>query len=160
MKIVLNTLPRGKSEQIFDSVAQLQHDKSIKWKPLQLNLKLSIDRQGQNFYLHGKISCTALFICEAGMEEFEDTLDSEFDVMLTFDSKYLEEYEGDEIFYVPAHQAEYDLYPLIHDAVLLAIPISHRCGPDCKAAAGLQKIIEVKEKPDDRWAKLKDLFNE
>jgi uncharacterized metal-binding protein YceD (DUF177 family) len=160
MKIVLNTLPRGKSEQIFDSVAQLQQDESIEWKPLQLELKLSIDRQGQNFYLHGKISCTGLFICDAGMEEFEDTLESEIEVMLTFDSKYLESYEGDEIVHIPAHQAEYDLYPLVHDAVLLVIPISHRCGPDCKAGQDLQKSIQAEEEPDERWAKLKDLFNE
>jgi uncharacterized metal-binding protein YceD (DUF177 family) len=160
MKIVLNTLPRGKSEQIFDSVAQLQQDESIEWKPLQLELKLSIDRQGQNLYLHGKISCTGLFICDAGMEEFEDTLESEIEVMLTFDSKYLESYEGDEIVHIPAHQAEYDLYPLVHDAVLLVIPISHRCGPDCKAGQDLQKSIQAEEEPDERWAKLKDLFNE
>ena len=160
MKIVLNTLPRGKSEQVFDSVAQLQQDKSIEWKPLQFELKLGIDRQGQNFYLHGMISCTGLFICESGMEEFEDTLKSEIEVMLTFDSKYLESYEGDEIYHVPAHQAEFDLYPLIHDAVLLTIPISHRCGPDCQAGKDLQKNIRQDEKPDERWAKLKDLFNE
>ena len=160
MKIVLNTLPRGKSEQIFDSVARLQQDESIEWKPLQFELKLGIDRQGQNFYLHGTISCAGLFICEAGMEEFEDTLESEIDVMLTFDSKYLESYEGDEIVHIPAHQAEYDLHPLVHDAVLLVIPISHRCGPDCKAGQDLQKSIKAKEVPDERWAKLKDLFNE
>jgi uncharacterized metal-binding protein YceD (DUF177 family) len=94
------------------------------------------------------------------MEEFEDTLKSEIEVMLTFDSKYLESYEGDEIYHVPAHQAEFDLYPLIHDAVLLTIPISHRCGPDCQAGKDLQKNIRQDEKPDERWAKLKDLFNE
>jgi len=160
MKILLNTLPRGKSEQIFDSVAQLQHDESIQWKPLQFEMKLSIDRQGHNFYLHGKISCTGLFICEAGMEEFEDTLKSEIEVMLTFDSKVLDSYEGDEIYHIPAHQADFDLYPLVHDAVLLAIPISHRCGPDCQAAQELQKFIRSDDKPDERWAKLKDLFNE
>ena len=160
MKIVLNTLPRGKSEQIFDSVAQLQHDNSIEWKPLKFEMKLGIDRQGQNFYLHGKISCTGLFICETGMEEFEDTLESEIDVMLTFDAKYVESYEGDDIFHIPAHQPEYDLYPLVHDAVLLTIPIAHRCGPECKAGQDLQKIIKADEKPDERWAKLKDLFNE
>ncbi len=160
MKLVLNTLPRGKSEQVFDSVAQLQHDESIEWKPLRLELKLGIDRQGQNFYLNGKISCTGLFICQSGMEEFEDTLESNLEVMLTFDSKYTEEYEGDEIIHIPAHKAEFDLYPLVHDAVLLTIPISHRCGSECKAGEALQKKIQADVEPDERWAKLKDMFNE
>ena len=160
MKLVLNTLPKGKSEQIFDSVAQLQHDESIEWKPLKLELKLGVDRQGQNYYLNGNISCTGIFICESGMEAFEDTLQSEFEVMLTFDSKYLEGYEGDEIFQIPASKAEFDLYPLVHDTVLLAIPISHKCGPDCKAGKALRKRIQGEVEPDDRWAKLKDMFNE
>jgi len=115
MKLVLNTLPRGKSEQIFDSIAQLQQDDAIEWKPLRLELKLGIDRLGQNFYLHGKISCTGLFICEAGMEEFEDTLRSEIEVMLTFDAKYLESYEGDEIYHVPAHQARICIFTLLSE---------------------------------------------
>ena len=160
MKLVLNTLPRGKSEQIFDSVAQLQHDNSIEWKPLMLELKLGIDRQGQNFHLRGHITCTGLFICQAGMESFEDTLKSDFEIMLTFDSKYVEEYESDEIIHVAAHEAEFDLYPLVHDAVLLAIPISHRCGPECEAGEALKKKIQAEVGPDDRWAKLKDMFNE
>ncbi len=94
------------------------------------------------------------------MEEFEDTLRSEIEVMLTFDAKYLESYEGDEIYHVPAHQAEFDLYPLVRDSVLLAIPISHRCSLDCNAAQELQKRIRTDDDEDDRWAKLKDLFNE
>jgi len=160
MKLVMNALPLGKSDQIFDSVAQLQHDESIEWKPLQFEMRLNIDRQGQNFYLHGKIKCKGLFICEVGMEEFEDTLESSIDVMLTLDSKYLESYDGDEIFLIQTHQAEFDLYPLVRDAVLLSIPISHRCGPDCKAGQELQNIIRPEDETDDRWAKLKDLFNE
>ncbi len=160
MKLALNTLPRGKSEQIFDSVAQLQHDKSIEWKPLRLELKLGIDRQGQNFYLNGSVSCTGLFICEAGMEEFEATLESNFKVMLTFDSKYLEGYEGDEIIQIPAHESEFDLYPLVHDSVLLAIPISHVCSDDCEAGKALKQKLEIEVEPDERWAKLKDMFNE
>jgi len=160
MKLVLNTLPDGRSEQIFDSIAQLQHDDSIEWKPLQFELKLKIDRQGQNFYLHGKLRYKGLFICEVGMEAFEDSLENDIDVMLTFDPKYLESYDGDEIFLIKAHQNEFDLYPLVRDAVLLAIPISHRCGPDCQAGEELQKMIRPKDETDERWAKLKDLFNE
>ena len=160
MKLVLNTLPRGKSEQVFDSVAQLQHDKSIEWVPLHLEMKLAIDRQGQNFYLNGTISCTGLFTCEAGMEEFEDTLETEFKVMLTFESKYLDGYEGDEIFHIPAHEGEFDLYPLVHDSVLLAIPISHVCGDNCEAAKALNEKLQADVEPDERWAKLKDMFKE
>jgi len=160
MNLVLNTLPRGKSEQIFDSVAQLQHDESIEWEPLDLELRLDIDRQDQNIYLHGHIYFTGRFICQAGMEFFEDTLHNEFDVMLTSDSKYLDGYEGEEIFLIPAHDTEFDLYPTVRETMLLAIPISHRCGPDCEAGKALQARLSTEVEPDDRWAKLKDMFNE
>ncbi len=160
MKLSLNTLPQGRSEQIFDSVAQLQHDESIKWKPLRLELKLSIDRHNQNFYLRGNIICTGLFICETGMEEFEDILKGDFEIILTYNSKHLNDNESDEIILLPGHETEFDLYPLVHDTVLLGIPISHVCGPDCEAGKALQENIQAKQEPDERWAKLKDMFNE
>ena len=160
MKILLNTLPRGKSEQIFDSVAQLQHDETIEWKALDLELKLSVDKQEHNFYVQGQISCTGVFVCELGMEEFEDTLHGDFELYLTYNPKHLDENESDEIILLPGNQIEFDLYPYVHDAVLLAIPISHICGPDCEASKALKKSLEAEAKLDERWAKLKDLFNE
>jgi uncharacterized metal-binding protein YceD (DUF177 family) len=160
MKLVLNTLPRGRSEQIFDSIAQLQHDETIDWKPIDLKLTLSIDRQDQNLYLSGDLICRGLFLCDAGMEEFEDTLEGHLDVILTYNSQYMEDYDAEDMVLIQAHENEFDLYPLVRDTVLLAIPISHVCGPDCETAKELQKHLEVEQGPDDRWAKLKELFNE
>ena len=160
MKISLNTLPRGRSEQIFDSVAQLQHDESIEWKPTQLEVLLHVDRQDQMFYLQGQITCSGIFICEAGSEAFEDTLKGSFELILTHNPRHLEDNESEEIILLPPQQIEFDLYPYIHDTVLLAIPISHVCSSDCKTGKKLQENIQEKAKPDERWAKLKDMFNE
>ncbi|NQV14665.1 DUF177 domain-containing protein [bacterium] len=160
MKISLNTMPRGRSEQIFDSLVQLQQDKSITWTPLQFELKLEIDRYDKNFYLNGNVTCTGNFICESGMEEFKDTLSGNLKILLIYDSKLPEDLETDEIILIPAHQPEFDLYPLVREALLLAIPISHVCGPDCEAGKALQKSIQPGSKMDERWAKLKDMFNE
>jgi uncharacterized metal-binding protein YceD (DUF177 family) len=160
MKISLNTLPRGRSEQIFDSVAQLQHDESIDWEPHSVELKLDVDKQDQIFYLQGEITCTGVFICGLGMEKFEDTIKGAFELILTYNPKHLDDNESDEIILLPGRQTEFDLYPYIHDTLLLAIPISHICGPDCEAGQTLRKSLESKAKPDERWAKLKDMFNE
>ncbi len=160
MKLSINTVPRGRSEQVFDSIAQLQHDDSLEWKPLHLELKLRIDRQDQNFYLQGHVTCTGLFICETGMEEFKDTLEGNFKIILTYNSKHLDDNESEDIILIPGHETEFDLYPLVHDTVLLAIPISHVCGPDCEAGKALQDQIRPKAELDERWAKLKDMFNE
>ena len=160
MKLLLNTLPRGRSEQIFDSIAQLQHDETIEWKPLSLELVLGVDRQDQNLYLSGMVRCTGLFICQSGMEEFEDSLEGSFKLILTYNSDFLDDYETDEMILLKAHQSEFDLYPLVRETVLLAIPISHVCGPDCKTGKALRKSLKTEPEPDDRWAKLKDMFNE
>jgi len=160
MKLVLNTLPRGRSEQIFDSIAQLQHDETIGWKPLDLKLTLSVDRQDQNVYLSGQLTCSGLFICQAGMEEFKESLEGQFEIILTYNTHYLDDYETEEMILIKPHENEFDLYPLVLETVLLAIPISHVCGPDCESAKILQKSLEAEVKPDDRWAKLKDMFNE
>ena len=160
MKIVLNTLPRGRSEQFFESVAQLQQDDSIEWKVTGLEVKVDLDRQDQSLYLHGHVKCSGLFICEAGMEEFEDSLRGEFELILTSNPRHLEDNDSDDIILLQANQVEFDLYPYVHDTILLAIPISHVCGPDCKAGQKLRDSIKSDDAPDERWAKLKDMFNE
>ena len=161
MNLALNTLPRGRSEQIFDSIAQLQKDESIDWEPLQLKVELGVDRQGQNFYLHARVRCKGRFTCEAGMELFEDELHGEFKTLLTFDPRYTEDNEeAEEIIHIPAHEPDFDLYPLVRDAILLAIPISHVCGDDCPEGQALMEGLREKAEPDERWAKLKDMFKE
>ena len=160
MKIVLNTLPKGRSEQFFDSVAQLQQDDSIQWKVTGLGVKVKMDRQDQSLYLQGEVSCTGLFICESGMEEFEDTLKGKFELILTTNPRHLEDNDSDEIILLQANQVEFDIYPYVHDTILLSIPISHVCGPDCQAGKELRDSIKTEDAPDERWAKLKDMFNE
>ncbi len=160
MKLALNTLPRGISEQIFDSIAQLQHDKSIEWEPTHIEVRLSIDRQNQNFYLQGSVTCTGTFICANGLEEFKDTINGHFEIILTYNPKHLDDNDSEEIILLPGHEIEFNLYPLVHDTVLLAIPISHGCGPDCQAGAALHEKLKTEVEPDERWAKLKDMFNE
>jgi uncharacterized metal-binding protein YceD (DUF177 family) len=129
MKIVLNTLPKGRSEQIFDSVAQLQHDDSIEWQATGLQVRVELDRQDQSIYLHGYVSCDGIFICESGMEAFEDTLEGIFDLILTSNPRHMEGNDSEDIILLQPNQVEFDLYPIVHDTVLLAIPISHVCGP-------------------------------
>jgi len=160
MKIVLNTLPKGRSEQLFDSVAQLQHDASIEWKATGIEVRVELDRQDQSVYINGYVSCTGIFICESGMEEFEDKLTGAFKLILTSNPRHMEENDSDDIILLQANQVEFDLYPYVHDTVLLAIPISHVCGPDCKAGQELRENIQPESKPDERWAKLKDMFKE
>ena len=160
MKIRLNNLPKGRSEQVFDSIAQLQHDDSIEWEPIRLEVHLDIDRQDQMFYLRGQVNCTGNFICDLGMEEFEDTLEGTFKLILSYNPRHLEDNESEDIILLPPNQIEFDLYPYVHDTVLLAIPISHICGPDCEAGKALKESIQTEKKPDERWAKLKDMFKE
>ena len=94
------------------------------------------------------------------MEEFEDTLRGDFDIILTYNSKHLDDNESEDMILIPGHQTDFDLYPLVREAILLAIPISHVCGPDCEAGKALQESIKPHVEPDERWAKLKDMFNE
>jgi len=87
-------------------------------------------------------------------------LTSDFEIILTYDSKQLDDSESEDMFLVPGHQTDFDLYPIVYDSILLAIPISHVCGPECDAAKALQESIQPQVETDDRWAKLKDMFNE
>ncbi len=160
MLLELNTLPHGSSEEIFDSLAPLQGDHLPEWEPLSLQLELSIDNEAPNYYLHGKVTCTGRFICDLGLEPFEDTLSGVFDLVVSFDHNRFEGAEGEDIILLSAGDNAVDLGYIVRDTILLALPISHVCGPDCPSGKKLQDDLDPGPQPDERWAKLKDLFNE
>ncbi len=160
MQIVLNTLPAGRSEEIIESLDPLQKDTELEWKPLDLKVDLQTDNQGSTFYFHGRISCRGRFVCDRGLEWFEDTLSSEFRVIASFDHHRFEGADEEEVALLEPGVNEFDIGPWVRDSILLAIPISHVCGPECPEGTALQKALIPPDEPDERWSKLKDLFKE
>jgi uncharacterized metal-binding protein YceD (DUF177 family) len=160
MLLELNTLPAGSSEEIFESLAPLLNDEGIDWEPLALQVDLSIDNQAPNYYLHGKLKCTGRFQCDLGLELFEDTLTGEFDLVVSYDHSRFEGAEGEDIILLSQGEHTVDLSSVVRDTIMLAIPISHICGPDCSSAEKLRKSIVIEPETDERWDKLKDLFKE
>lgn len=160
MLLELNTLPAGSSEEIFENLAPLQGDESIDWEATALKLELQIDNQAPTYYLHGKVTCTGQFRCDTGLELFEDTLDGAFDLVVSYDHNRFEGAEGEDLILLSQGDTNVDLSSVVRDTIMLAIPISHVCGPDCPSGAELQKSLEQEPGIDPRWDKLKDLFKE
>jgi len=160
MRLELNTLPQGSSQLIFDSLAPLQADPGIDWEPLELRAEIHVDNQGTTLIIQGMVSCRGRFQCDRGLEWFEDTFEGRFDLIASFDHTRFEGADTEEVLLLNVGDNELDLGPYIRDTILLAIPISHVCGPECPTGNDLQKSLEPEPEIDERWAKLKDLFKE
>ena len=161
MKVLLHNLPQGKSKQIFDSLAPLTSIPDLDWTPKTLSTELEIDNQAPVFYCKLTVELTGDFICEIGLETFEDTLTGTYAFIIRPQDRHLEGADTeDDIYFTTPGQSEFEIDQIIRDTVLLAIPITHRCSDDCPEGRRLQKMIEPENELDERWEKLKNIFKE
>ncbi len=154
MKVALANLPQGFSEEIFESLAPLEPLSQWDWEPLDLQARVGIERSGDFYRLRVKVACKGRFTCDYGLELFEDTLQDEFSLLLAPAGARLTSGEQEEVITLEPGQKEIDLAPRVREAVILAIPISHTCGPDCAHYEELKRYIEQPESIDPRWAAL------
>ena len=159
MKVLLHNLPQGKSKQIFDSLAPLTSIPDLEWTPKTLTTTVEIDNQAPAYYCKLSVACTGDFICEVGLETFEDTLNGEYEFIIRPQDRHLEGADEENLFFTSPGQSEFDLTDIVRDTVFLTIPISHRCGDNCPYGQKLQDLIAPEDEIDERWAKLKLLSN-
>mgnify|MGYP002628767430 FL=1 len=159
MKILLNTLPKGKSEEIFDTLEPLINAEGMDWEPLELILKLEINNQNPNYYLHGDINTKGRFICSKGLESFEDTLKSDFDVLVTFDEKEFS-IDNDDVFLMQTGEVIFDLDNLLRETIFTSRPIAHCCEENCPEFEKLIALVGAEQDIDDRWLNLRNMFKE
>lgn len=160
MKVILHNLPHGKSKQIFDSLAPLSSIPDLEWTPKSLSAEVEIENEAPIYACKLTIKCIGDFVCQVGLETFEDTLSGAYEFILRPQDKYSETDDDKELFFTTPGQNEFDISEIVRDVVALAIPISHRCSDDCPEGRKLQELIAPEETIDERWENLKKLFKE
>lgn len=154
MKVALANLPQGFSEEIFDSLAPLEPFSQWDWEPLDLQARVGIERTGDIYHLKVAVACKGRFTCDYGLELFEDTLRDEFNLVLAPAGSSLTVGEEEELIKLHPGQTEFDLSTWVREAVILAIPIAHTCGPRCAHYEELKQYVAQPAGTDPRWAAL------
>lgn len=125
--------------------------------PLEGDLTLESVIEG--IYVHGNVSGRFTMRCARCLKEF----DREF--ALAMEEMFARE-PGPDDDYALASDLTLDPEPMLRDAVVLEMPFSPLCRPDCQglcpACGGDRNLGECPghEAPDPRWAALEGLFDQ
>jgi uncharacterized protein len=109
--------------------------------PVQLHLRLESVMEG--VLVSGQIAAPVTGLCARCLDPVEDTLELDVQELYAYSGSTTEATSGeDEVRRIDGEQL--DLEPLVRDAVVLALPLSPTCTPDC---AGL--CVDCGERLDD-----------
>jgi uncharacterized protein len=112
----------------------------------------------------GEVDAPLVGTCARCLEPVEDTLELDLQELFAYEGSTTEATsEEDEVRLVQGDHL--DLEPMVRDAVVLALPLSPVCTPDCRGlCAGCGQRLDdlpedhTHEVRDPRWAALADRF--
>ncbi|MDH4038001.1 MAG: DUF177 domain-containing protein [Candidatus Krumholzibacteria bacterium] len=119
-------------------------------------------RQSQGtFYLHGSVDADVGTVCHRCLEPVTSRVSGVFDVIVR--RGVAEGGGGDDMIILASHEHEVPLEPLVHEAVVVSVPMVVACRDDCKGLCpGCGTNLNAgsctcKDKGDSRWDALRDV---
>jgi uncharacterized protein len=134
-------------------------DAAAEEEPFEVKVDCHVDNRGARVQVEVKIAGVSHSHCHSCLELFDRKVSGGFDVILERSDKDL----GDEIIQVSEDLVEYDLTPMVIEAMIIEEPIQLRCREDCLGLCGqcgknLNEGTCSCSKPEDsRWEGLKKL---
>jgi len=99
-----------------------------------IRARVVVTRSGSRSIVRGRVRFRTRLECAVCWCEFEQDFDEELSAELVSTEREARVHEPDErdAERLTPHGDALDLFPLVHDAIHLAIPIAPRCRPDCR----------------------------
>ncbi|MFQ6615896.1 MAG: DUF177 domain-containing protein [Fidelibacterota bacterium] len=94
-------------------------------------LELQISQAGSETRVKGSVQIVLQETCDRCLTQFDHELTGRFTLILTED-RSLYSREADDVYLFPPSQVEFDLGPVIRDAVRLERPMKQLCKEDCR----------------------------
>ena len=168
-EILLGELEEGLAERVIEvDAAGLGFEDDYFSLPEVARVQLRIGRSIETYSFKGSLACTVGGECCRCTEEIEESLETDFRLLVQRKRASEEELEAvdeeEEVMILDPGTKSVDLKTEIREALVLALPLRIFCTPDCKGlctqcGANLNKSdCNCSDKRDDtRWAALKEL---
>lgn len=125
-------------------------------------------RAGSRYLLEGKIEAVVRGECSRCLKAFDFKIYTEFSLVLQRGGGMLDRIEGEDfILLSEAQEYDFDIFPLVHETILLEMPIKYLCAESCAGicpgcGADLNEGVCGcgEETGDPRWDSLKKLLKE
>ena len=134
-------------------------DAAAEEEPFEVQVDCQVDDRGSRVQVQAQVEGVAHSQCHHCLESFDRKVSGEFDVILERSDKDL----GNDVIQVSEDLLEYDLTPLVVEAMIIEEPIQLRCREDCLGLCGqcgknLNEGACGCSKPQDaRWAGLQKI---
>ena len=168
-EILLGELEEGLAERVIEvDAAGLEFEDDYFSLPEVARVQLRIGRSIETYSFKGSLACTVGGECCRCTEEIEESLETDFRLLVQRKRASEEELEAvdeeEQVMILDPGAKSVDLKTEIREALVLALPLRIFCTPDCKGlcpqcGANLNKSdCNCSDKRDDtRWAALKEL---
>jgi uncharacterized metal-binding protein YceD (DUF177 family) len=138
---------------------------------VNLQVDLSLDKKSTFLELHFKVSGVVNVNCDVTNEPYDQSIESEFDLVVKFGDEYND--ENIDILIIPHGDYEINIQQYIYELIVLALP-TKRIHPGVidgtldsdilekleELSPKLKDIKETEEDIDPRWNTLKKLLND
>jgi uncharacterized protein len=134
-------------------------DAASEKESFEVHVQARVDNRGAQVQIEGRVAGKAHSHCHRCLEPFDRKVEGRFDVILDRSGKDL----GNDVIEVAEGLEEYDLAPLVREAMIVEEPITLHCREDClglcaQCGRNLNEGPCSCSKPTDpRWEALKDL---
>ena len=129
-----------------------------------IRIELSVTDSDTGFNIKGTVEAGFIENCDRCISDFNQTHSIHFNIILTRKKEFITPGKEEEIYYFPDNQNEFNLVPILRDAIFLDRTMKHLCKENCEGlctycGANLNdtRCDCKKNVMDERWAPLLNL---
>tara|TARA_B100000315_G_scaffold260931_1_gene327659 strand:- start:21214 stop:21711 length:498 start_codon:yes stop_codon:yes gene_type:complete len=135
-------------------------------RPARKNIRveLSVTESNTGFNIKGIVEAGLIETCDRCISDFKQTHSIPFNIILTRKKEFITPDKEEEIYYFPDNQNEFNIVPILRDAIFLERTMKHLCKKSCQGlcthcGANLNETqCDCKKNViDERWAPLLNL---
>ena len=163
MKLYRSDLEKSFSNQLFEISTEYYELDNSKFVDKTISCKVSSESTANGYHVYGNIDADLLESCDRCLCSFNSTKNIELNIILSNNEKLINDNNIDVIQFLDSEDFV-DISSVIHDLILLEIPIKKLCSNNCKGLCSNCGINLNKFKckckfaeNDNRWDELKKI---
>lgn len=161
MKIIVSNLAEGEHKYGFKESVEYLELVDLKAKD-GINVYVTLDKSDMQIHAMIKVNAVLIFPCDRCTDDFDYTLDTEFDVVFKYSKNELElkSTDNDNIFFISPETNNIDLKNVVRENILISLPMRHVPEENdgicsfCKKDINEILRIETKQELNPVWNKL------
>ncbi len=161
MKIIVSNLAEGEHKYGFKESVEYLELVDLKAKD-GINVYVTLDKSDMQIHAMIKVNAVLIFPCDRCTDDFDYTLDTEFDVVFKYSKNELElkSTNNDNIFFISPETNNIDLKNVVRENILISLPMRHVPEENdgicsfCKKDINEILRIETKQELNPVWNKL------